>query len=123
MNNEDNNVEYVSMATFRWEARKRKVIGWFKGGLQRLKYIWDTDRELCLFAIPGIAWLVRRIFKSGDQRREDYHRNRQQYDRSADVWYDLKRPMTNTEKIEFAQRRRKGESVLDILKDMKLIKR
>ena len=43
------------------------------------------------------------------------------YDRSNDTWYTLRRPMTNSENIEFSARRRSGEDVGDILYEMNLI--
>lgn len=123
MNEERQEQEIVKLSWFKWEARKRKVIAWFKGVFEYWASVFKDDSRMMFLVVPGIAWLVRRFFKSRDQRREDYHRNCQQYDRSCDIWYDLKRPMTNNEKIEFAQRRKRGEDVLSILKDMKLVKR
>ena len=43
------------------------------------------------------------------------------YDRSNDVWYTLRRPMTNSENYEFSSRRREGEDVGEILYSMNLI--
>lgn len=48
-------------------------------------------------------------------------RNEKHYDRRNRIWYDLRRPMTNSEKLEFSRRRSEGESDGDILMDMNLI--
>lgn len=55
---------------------------------------------------------------------EEYdHRYCKQYDPSADVYIELRRPMTGKESNQFALRRANGEKVSDILLDMKLMKR
>lgn len=43
------------------------------------------------------------------------------YDRKYDVYYTLRRPMTNRESIELSLRKERGEFVGDILEDMNLI--
>lgn len=43
------------------------------------------------------------------------------YDRKRDLYYSLRRPMTNYENIEFSRRRRDGEDAGEILEDMNLI--
>lgn len=48
-------------------------------------------------------------------------RTERHYDKSNRLWYDLNRPMTNSEKLEFSRRKADGESDGDILADMNLI--
>lgn len=43
------------------------------------------------------------------------------YDRKRDLYYRLRRPMTNQENLEFSSRRREGEDAGMILSDMNLI--
>lgn len=43
------------------------------------------------------------------------------YDRKRDLYYRIRRPMTNGENLEFATRRREGEDAGAILSDMNLI--
>lgn len=45
------------------------------------------------------------------------------YDRSLGYYYNLKRPMSGTEAMEFSQRKKRGESTGDILRSMNLLKR
>lgn len=39
------------------------------------------------------------------------------------MWHDLKKAMTAKQKKEFAERRKRGESVLEILSSMGLLKK
>lgn len=48
-------------------------------------------------------------------------RTEKHYDRSNRIWYDLDRPMSNNEKLEFSRRKESGESDGEILRDMNLI--
>lgn len=48
-------------------------------------------------------------------------RDEKHYDRKNRIWYDLRRPMTNSEKLEFSRRKADGESDGEILSDMNLI--
>ena len=48
-------------------------------------------------------------------------RDEKHYDRKNRIWYDLKRPMTKSEKLEFSRRRADGEMDGEILDDMNLI--
>lgn len=48
-------------------------------------------------------------------------RDEKHYDRKNRIWYDLRRPMTNSEKLEFSRRRSEGETDGEILSDMNLI--
>lgn len=43
------------------------------------------------------------------------------YDRRRDLYYSLRRPMTNSENMEFSRRKREGEDAGEILADMNLI--
>ena len=54
-----------------------------------------------------------------DRKWQDLH----VYDHSLGCHYDLKRKMTNNEKLELARRKERGEKTGDILRDMKLLKR
>lgn len=55
------------------------------------------------------------------REKECTQKSEKHYDRSNRIWYDLDRPMTNNEKLEFSRRKESGESDGEILRDMNLI--
>lgn len=60
--------------------------------------------------------------KRANNQKQELNRGKfEYYDRSTDLYYRLKRPMTNTENIEFTIRRKNGEDAYYILSDMNLI--
>lgn len=60
---------------------------------------------------------VHRIKKSSDEARKD----KSIYDHSLNTRWDTKRKLTNRDRTEIAARRREGEPLDKILKDMGLI--
>ena len=113
----------LSMKAWQWEVRKKKVKDLVRSIPQKAKDIWDKDKELVLFLAPGVVYVVRRLAKMTDGRKEDFHRNCQIFDHSLGMWHDLRRPMTAKEKELFAKRKKAGESTLSILTSMGLLKR
>lgn len=60
--------------------------------------------------------------KRANNQKQELNRGKfEYYDRSTDLYYRLKRPMTNSENIEFTIRKRNGEDAYSILSDMNLI--
>lgn len=43
------------------------------------------------------------------------------YDKKHDITYELKRPMTNDEKVSYSERVTDGENIGTVLKDMKVL--
>ena len=72
--------------------------------------------------VNGVCKLVRVVNNVHDKSEDDRHRDKMYYDPSAHVWYELRRKLTNSEKIEIAQRIKDGEKRVDILSDMNVIK-
>lgn len=113
----------LTFKEFQRQARIKKAKDFIKSIPQKVKNVWDNDKELVLFLTPGVVYVVRSLTKIKIGRKEDYHRNCQIYDQSLGMWHDLRRQMSVKEKAEFAERRKSGESVLNILTSMKLLKR
>lgn len=60
--------------------------------------------------------------KNAGTKQQEINRGKlEYYDRKRDLYYSLRRPMTNYENIEFSRRRRDGEDAGEILEDMNLI--
>lgn len=115
------NTEIYTFDDFKKEARKVKVKRFLKSIPQKAKDLYIRDKELVLFLTPGVIYAVKRIAKFRDGRKEDHHRNCQVYDHSLGMWHDLKRPMKAREKQIYAQKRKSGESVLEVLTEMGLL--
>lgn len=114
---------YYTLKAWKWEVRKKKVKDFFKSIPQKAKYVWDNDKEVIMLIAPGVIYLVKRLGKHKDERKEAFHRDCQIFDHSLGMWHDLKRPMKAKEKELFAKRKKAGESTLSILASMGLLKR
>lgn len=71
----------------------------------------------------GAAKLVGRVDRKLDDHREEKRRKLEKYDPVTGSWVMLKRPMTNQQQVELAERRQAGESTTVILSSMGLLKR
>lgn len=124
---ENNNEDVLTMKEFKREAFKKRIKEFVRNApgnaARTVKKTWDENRELILFGAPALAFGLKQIVKANENKKEDYHRNRQVYDQSLGMWHDLKRTMSAKEKAEYAKRRKDGESVLSILTSMRLLKR
>lgn len=86
---------------------------------------WQAVLAGAAVAIPlatSAVKLVKSLKGSAADRHEDRMKNCY-YDPSTGLHWDLKRMLSNSERIELMQRKRDGEYTEDILMDMKLLKR
>ena len=118
-----NENDVIDFDEIKWELRKRKVKTFFKElPGKTVKFVNEHGKELAA-AIPTAVIIGRKLSKIHDDRKEQYHRDREIYDYSLHRWCELKRKMTQKEELEFKERRRKGETVYDILNSMRILKR
>lgn len=73
-----------------------------------------------------IAAVLGRIF-AATYREYRYNRaerakNTREYDPSLGMYYDLRRPLTNKEKLELSRRHNNGESIGDILESFHVLR-
>lgn len=113
----------LTMKAWKWKTREKKVKDFLKAIPQKTRHIWYQDKEAILVIAPGAFYLMRRLAKYKDGRKEDFHRNCQIFDHSLGMWHDLRRPMKASEKKLFADRKKAGESTLTILTSMGLLRR
>ncbi len=73
-------------------------------------------------ALIGSVCAIVRMVGGTAQDRHDRRVDRQYYDPSTGVHWDLKRKPTNSDRVELMRRKRNGDNTEDILKDLKLIK-
>lgn len=76
------------------------------------------------FVIRGVKTLYRKHAKSASQKwaeKERYRIDHTYYDRSHDIYYELKRKMTNNDSKMFATMRDQGYSAFQALQFLNLI--
>lgn len=106
----------------KWEDFKNNV---------RMK--WDKACEWCYenpilsmiiipSAIGAVGTIAKATAKSIKTKSDEKHRLMQQYDPEMGHYLNLRRPLTEDEKVELAARRCAGENVTLILDDMNCLK-
>lgn len=104
----------------KWNAKKN-----FNATVQ-----WcEKHPELAIAMIPvgvtifrNVGNTARSIDRKIDMKREQDFKDRHVWDYSQGMWHELRRPMTQREKIEYDQRILGGESRVSILTSMGLLK-
>ena len=133
----DNNEKKVTLETIDGEKIELNVQKdkWYKRAWETTKAttkkVVDTVVEhplATVIILGGVTKLVSGIMdsyagvkRSSNQKEQLTKGETTYYDRKYDVYYTLRRPMTNRESIELSLRKERGEFVGDILEDMNLI--
>ena len=111
-----------SFNDYKNDLRRKERIDWLKT-LPGKGLDWAEKHAVGLTVGVGLAIkLATTVSKLHSQNEDSFQRNKMYYDPSAHVWYELRHKLTNSEKIEIAQRIKNGENRVDILEDMKIIK-
>lgn len=90
------------------------------------KTFWDNNKEVIVVLTPIIFSGIGMMNKSArrrEEKREEERRERRVYDPSMGDWWDLKKPLTNTERLELEKRVANGELRGDVLRDMGKLKK
>ena len=69
--------------------------------------------------VTNVVGTVGRVVEQSDERNRRKHKC---YDRSEGHYWNLKRELTNSDWAVITERKRNGERLGDILKDMKILK-
>ena len=89
------------------------------------KWYWD-NKEFTIPATVAVAtMLTKGLGKVGHQmalNREEAHRDLRSWDPRLGEWLDLRRKLTNAEKAIMDARIKNGESKVDILDDLGVLK-
>ena len=87
---------------------------------------WNNNKEAIVFWTPlilsGIG-MANKSAKRREQKKEEERRERRVYDPSIGDWWDLKKPLTNNERLELERRVADGELRGDVLRDMGKLKK
>lgn len=112
----------------KWEKFKHKA--WTKKE-KFVNWVKDYPQEAAVFGsviLVGADKLFKGIKKLKELQPTQAELDREWhdthvYDRSLGYYYNLKRPMSGTEAMEFSNRKKRGETTGDILRSMNLLKR
>lgn len=90
----------------------------------------SNNKELTIAFLTAAGIAVREGVKMAnsvsrriDAKQEERHKELEIYDHSIGKWQELRRPMKLNETIEFDRRKQNGESTVQILNDMGLLRR
>lgn len=89
--------------------------------------LWCSEHkaELAVFGPPVIAAiveLVKTVAKRSTVNEERHLKENYIYDRSMGHYYELRRKLKSSEWLQIEQRKREGESLGEILQDMRVLK-
>lgn len=92
-----------------------------KEGATKVKTFWDNNWQKVVVAAPivlgGIAE-ARKIANDCERRSEAKKRESRVYDPAMGDWWDLKKPLTNNERLELESRVAEGELRGNVLREM-----
>ena len=77
---------------------------------------------VAVFGTRTVTGFVKSAKRSADLRKEQNLKELFCYDRSLGHYWELRRKLTNREWIEIDQRKKAGEKLGDILKELKVLK-
>lgn len=99
----------------KWEARKTRVLEW-----------WDDNKGVVVVVVPivggVIAKLIAAISKHHGLVMEQRNKDLRLYDTSLGHYWELKRKLKNDDWVTINRRRNLGESLGDILDEMRVLK-
>jgi hypothetical protein len=109
----------------RLESFKRKAADIFETVKYRVSLFWRDHWQTILKWAPAVLAAIGGIIKIVKPSAAELHEKRMAktwYDPSTGFHWELKRDLTNHDRIEIMERRRAGEKVEDILRGMKIMK-
>lgn len=89
------------------------------------KIAWDNRADIMAVGTVLIAAgsMMNKSAKRRDEKKETAIRERRVYDPSMGDWWDLKKPLTNNERLEMEARVANGELRGEVLRDMGKLKK
>ena len=109
------------------ELKKREVTLKLKRAWYSAKKFCSENKEWVLgvglpFAGAAIGGAIKHHNKHAQVKAMDHLKNRMIYDNRNGLYFETKRNMTNSERLEYSRRRDNGEHTADILRDMRILK-
>ena len=94
---------------------------------EKAKWLWDYHSKEAIAFVPVAIVTAERLIRGArydrNRREEKYLKERTIYDRSNRCRIELKRKLTNREILELDRRRKNGESLIEILTSMRVVKK
>lgn len=107
---------------FRWE-----VDNWCFRQEEKLKWLWQNHKQEILVLTPVLIGttekVIRGVRRDKNLKEERYLKENYVYDRSRGCYIELRRKLTNRELLELDRRYRNGESLIEVLSSMRVVKR
>lgn len=108
------------------ESKKEKAKAWLKNKKAEAECWWRENKEVVMVVAPPLigagTLLFRVISKRHHLRMEEQLKTKMIYDPSRGFYYELKKKLTNAQRVEIARRRNCGEDLAQILLDMNVLK-
>lgn len=110
-----------------WQVRAANVKWAAKNAFDSVKNFVSENKAVVAAAVPIAGKIVYDLIKGarrkGDLREERRLKDTYIYDPRLGMYFECRKKLTPNERLEFAARRDKGESVGEILRSMKVLKR
>lgn len=108
-----------------WEIKKRELKDKVKNAWNGVCRFVDNNKEIIAVSLPIAGKVVYDLVKQ--HKRNSYLREERElkdqhiYDPRLGIYFKTRKPLSTNQRLEFAARREKGESVSDILRDMRIL--
>ena len=104
------------------EERKRK----FEEMKAKAKDWWDENKGYVAIVVPVVGAVLGKGIKAMSQhhnlKMEERNKDMRLYDTSLGHYWELKRKLRNDDWVQINRRRNRGESLGDILDEMRVLK-
>lgn len=122
----------LKMEDFKREQRRRDLEKEKKSKLDNATEWFNNNRDFAIIVIPAVITvstillkggisLVKSVYRTKQANKIQQQKARTMYDYSLHRYWTLKRDLTNNEMLEIARRRKDGEKLAEILRDLKVI--
>ena len=111
------------------EKQRKTLKQWFHEKSCAIKWWWDENRDWAIVVVPvvgGMAmWTLKKVVAGTitgiNLNKEERLKELYVYDRSLGHYWKLRRKLSTNEWLEVDSRRKLGEAMGDILRDMRVI--
>lgn len=112
----------AKVKVWKWE-----IDNWCYRQEEKVKRIWNDHKEEIIVLTPVVVATTEKLIRTGRRskrlKEERYLKDSYVYDRSRGCYIELRRKLTNRELLELDRRKRNGESLIEILSSMRVLKR
>lgn len=110
-----------------WDIRKAELKNKIRNGWNKVgQFVSSNKTEVAAVAVPLVGKLifdaVQSVKRAGRQKNEQRLKENYIWDPSLGMWFETKKKLTSSQRLEFSRRRDQGEKVGNILRSMKVLK-